>query len=211
MKKLLIIFLLYPILSYCQIECVICTLDMRDAGMSSTWGTDGNLTKYVCPNGHVSLVKETQQSSSNSDKLLNESEARQYDLNNSNEYSNSVSVNEHNALIEKYNNLLTSYNKLKIGYDKLLRERNSNRTSSNSPINRQSSYSNVSKSSSNYIKPGISFTHLKQPKIFGGDWGRYTSGATNIEFIDNKLYNNYYRKVRVKGNVGYINMNTFKQ
>ena len=58
MKKLLIIFILYPILSYCQIECAICTLDMRDAGISSTYGKDGNLTKYICPNGHVSLPRK---------------------------------------------------------------------------------------------------------------------------------------------------------
>ena len=116
---------------------------------------------------------------------------------------------EYNNLLEKYNNLLNSYNRLKTGYDKLLRERNSNRTSYNSSVNSQSSYSNTSKPSSNYIKPGIRFFHLKQPKELGY-WGTYTSGLTDIEFVDDKLYRDYYRKVRIKGNIGYINMNSFK-
>lgn len=123
------------------------------------------------------------------------------------ERSNST---EYNNLLEKYNNLLNSYNRLKTGYDKLLKERNSNRTSYNSSVNRQSSYSNTSKPSSNYIKSGIRFFHLKQPKAFGGDWGTYTSGLTDIVFVDDKLYSEYYRKVKIKGNVGYINMNSFK-
>ena len=129
-----------------------------------------------------------------------------------------VNGKQDNTSSEAYNQLLIEYKALKLSYDKLakkynqlLNQRNSNRISSNSSANRQSTaYSNTSKSSSNYIKPGISFTHLKQPKLFGAEWGRYTSGATNIEFIDDKLYNNYYRKVRIKGNIGYINMNTFK-
>ena len=90
-----------------------------------------------------------------------------------------------------------------------MKERNSNRTRYNSSANRQSSYPSGNKSSNN-VKSGVKFFHYKQPKLFGGDWGTYISGITDIEFVDDKLYNNYYRKVRIKGKVGYINMNSFK-
>ena len=120
------------------------------------------------------------------------------------------SNNEYNALLEKYNSLLSSYNKLKIGYDKLLKERNSNRKSYSSSVNRQSSTYSYGNKSSNNVKSGVKFIHYKQPKLFGGEWGTYTSGLTDIEFVDDKLYRSYYRKVRIKGNVGYINMNSFK-
>ena len=135
--------------------------------------------------------------------------ARYGNVNGKQDNTSSVAYNQ---LLIEYKALKLSYDRLAKKYNQLLNQRNTNRTSSNSSANRQSSaYSNTSKSSSNYIKPGISFTHLKQPKMFGGEWGRYTSGATNIEFINDELYNNYYRKVRIKGNIGYINMNTFKQ
>ena len=130
---------------------------------------------------------------------------------NVNGKQNNTSSEAYNQLLIEYKALNLSYNKLAKKYNQLLNQRDTNRTSSNSSVNRQSTaYSNTSKSSSNYIKPGISFFHLKQPKIFGGDWGKYTSGLTNIEFIIDKLYNSYYRKVRIKGRIGYINMNTFE-
>ena len=38
----------------------------------------------------------------------------------------------------------------------------------------------------------------------------HTTGEVRIDFLNDKLYKKYYRKVRINGNVGYINMNSFK-
>ena len=223
MKKLLIIFILYPILSYCQIECAICTLDMRDAGISSTYGTDGNLTKYICPNGHVSLVKETQQSSSYSDKLLYELEARQYGLNNSNESSNydlnnsyessnSVSIYEYNAQIRKYKKLLAKYKKLKTSYDKLLKKTN--------PYSKKKYNSSNQNQSVGYVPTGknqtIGYVPTGKKAVAVTNFYLANSEGEDMDFIVTKgqvIYvlncNSSLCKIKASGIEGYTTKNAF--
>ena len=60
------------------------------------------------------------------------------------------------------------------------------------------------------LKAGKNFQLKKEPKVFSESYGGYTSGKIRIQFLDQKIYNNYYRKVKINGNIGYINMNSFK-
>ena len=79
---------------------------------------------------------------------------------------------------------------------------------SNSDIYKSSSNSNNRPPSK--IASGQGFFFLKEPKMFSETIKRYTTGNVRIEFLNNQQYEKYFRKVRINGKVGYINMNSFE-
>ena len=82
---------------------------------------------------------------------------------------------------------------------------NSNVYKSNSNSNKKSS----NKPQEN-ITSGQRFFLLEEPHVMSKTIKTYTAGQVRIKFLNNQLYNKYYRKARINGNVGYVNMNSFK-
>lgn len=101
---------------------------------------------------------------------------------------------EYNNLLEKYNNLLNSYNRLKTGYDKLLKERNSNRTSYNSSVN----------------KNAIAITSFYLADSRGEDTEFVVKKGQAIYVLECGSSWSYLCKIRVSGYEGYAVENSFE-
>lgn len=90
---------------------------------------------------------------------------------------------------------------------------NSNSYNSKSSSTKKSSYtpnnSSLTPKKPN-VKKGVRFLLLAEPNNFAKSLGAFTSGEQKILFLDNKMYNTYFRKVEIDNVKGFINMNSFK-
>lgn len=91
----------------------------------------------------------------------------------------------------------------------------SNSNSYNSKSNSNKKSSNTSNNPFHPFKnpnttKGVKFFLLVEPKLGSKNLGIYTSGEQKIRFLDNKMYNKYYRKVEINNIKGYIFMYSFK-